>query len=58
MSAEAHEIALQALRIIAGKQQCIDNLMSHAEIAAEALRLIEKRNRQSTEMKMGRAPRV
>lgn len=42
MSAGAYEIALQALRIIAGKQQCIDNLMSHAEIAAEALRLIEE----------------
>jgi hypothetical protein len=39
---EAHEIAMQALRIIAGREQCIDNLMSHAEIAQEALRLIER----------------
>lgn len=47
MSAAAQLIALQALRIIAGKQQCIDNLMSHAEIAQEALRLIEEIESQS-----------
>lgn len=40
-SEKTSDVALQALRIIAGREQCIDNLMSHAEIAAEALRLIE-----------------
>lgn len=28
-----------ALRIIAGEAQCVDNLLSHADIAREALRL-------------------
>lgn len=28
-----------ALRIIAGQAQCVDNLLSHADIAREALRL-------------------
>lgn len=39
---QAHEIAMQALRIIAGREQCIDNLMSNVEIAQDALRLIEE----------------
>lgn len=44
---QAYEVAIHALRIIAGRQQCLDNLMSHAEIAQEALRIIENLEKQS-----------
>lgn len=47
-----HEIAMQALRIIAGEQQCIDNLMSHADIAREALLLIERATAGESKPKM------
>lgn len=33
-------IAIQALEIIAGEKQCLDNLMSHGDVAREALRMI------------------
>lgn len=34
--------AREALRIIAGEQQCLDNLMSNADVARAALALFEK----------------
>lgn len=45
VSADAYDAAMkrvahleQALRIIAGEQQCVDNLMGNADIAREALK--------------------
>ena len=35
----ARAVLVEALEIIAGKRQCIDGLMSHADVAREALRL-------------------
>ena len=43
MKAENRRLRL-ALRIIAGYEQCLDNLMSNADIAREALRNTEINN--------------
>ena len=37
MAAEVERLRL-ALRIIAGREQCLDNLMGHADVARAALR--------------------
>lgn len=39
----ALEVALEALQIIAGEQQCADNLMGDKDVAREALKRIRGR---------------
>ncbi len=44
------EIMRNALEIIAGKRQCLDNLMSHADVANEALKVaFDNRRGQTTQ---------
>lgn len=42
---EVNAILLTGLRIIAGEEQCIDNLMSHVEIARAAIAKAEGREK-------------
>ena len=41
---ERYNVLLYALKVIAGKTQCVDNLMSNSDIALEALTTMEKMN--------------
>lgn len=38
------KIMREALQIIAGERQCLDNLMSNADVAREALRLTKQKS--------------
>lgn len=38
------KIMREALQIIAGERQCLDNLMSNADVAREALRLTKRKS--------------
>lgn len=45
-SAAALKIAVEALQIIAGERQCVDNLMGDKDVAREALRRMELKGKR------------
>ena len=44
-AAERLEAMREALQVIAGERQCLDNLLGNADVAREALRLAKHENR-------------